>query len=30
MKEAVIRELQAIESEANVRVLLAVESDSRA
>jgi predicted nucleotidyltransferase len=30
MKEAVIKELQAIESEANVRVLLAVESGSRA
>jgi len=30
MKEAVIEELQTIESEANVRVLLAVESGSRA
>jgi hypothetical protein len=30
MKEAVIKELLAIESEAKVRVLLAVESGSRA
>jgi predicted nucleotidyltransferase len=30
MKETVVRELQTIESEAKVRVLLAVESGSRA